>query len=80
MKKLGLILGLLLICSKAYCADIQPKQLIEIENSGGIAIVQKQPNNECQMQVIKIKKSGGFLLVQINGKIKDSDASVSNTK
>ena len=63
MKKLVFILSLLLICSKAYCADIQPKQLIEIENSGGIAIVQKQPNNECQMQVIKIKKSGGYISI-----------------
>ena len=80
MKKLVIILGLLLICGKGYCTELQPKQLIEIENSGGVVIVQKQPSNECQMQVIKIKKSGGFLLVQINGKIKDIDTTVSNSK
>lgn len=50
-----------------------PTQVIEIEKSGAVAILQKQPTNENQKQVIKIKKAGGFLLIQINGKIKDSN-------
>ena len=57
-----------------------PTQVIEIEKSGAVAILQKQPTNENQKQVIKIKKAGGFLLIQINGKIKDSDISLQNRK
>lgn len=48
-----------------------PTQVIEIEKSGAVAILQKQPTNEKQTQVIRVKKAGGFLLIQINGKIKD---------
>lgn len=50
-----------------------PTQVIEIEKSGAVAILQKQPTNEKQTQVIKVKKAGGFLLIQINGKVKDSN-------
>jgi hypothetical protein len=48
-----------------------PTQVIEIEKSGAVAILQKQPTNEKQTQVIRVKKAGGFLLIQINGKVKD---------
>lgn len=48
-----------------------PTQVIEIESSGAVAILQKQPTNEKQTQVIRVKKAGGFLLIQINGKVKD---------
>ena len=53
-----------------------PTQVIEIEKSGAVAILQKQPTNENQKQVINIKKAGGFLLIQINGKIKDYNTNV----
>jgi hypothetical protein len=68
MKKLLLILCLLAL---PCLAEEVTKQDIEIENAGGIAIIQKQPINANQFQVIKIKKSGGLLLIQINGKVKD---------
>lgn len=57
-----------------------PTQVIEIESSGAVAILQKQPTNEKQTQVIKVKKAGGFLLIQINGKVKDFDTSLQNRK
>lgn len=57
-----------------------PTQVIEIEKSGAVAILQKQPTNEKQTQVIKVKKAGGFLLIQINGKVKDFDTSLQNRK
>lgn len=57
-----------------------PTQVIEIESSGAVAILQKQPTNEKQIQVIKVKKAGGFLLIQINGKVKDFDTSLQNRK
>lgn len=73
MKKLVIILGILILGCKGFCADSElPQQVIEIESSGAVAIFQKQPATDKQLQVIKIKKSGGFLLVQINGKVKDT--------
>lgn len=57
-----------------------PAQVIEIESSGAVAILQKQPTSEKQTQVIKVKKAGGFLLIQINGKVKDFDTSLQNRK
>lgn len=57
-----------------------PTQVIEIESSGAVAILQKQPTSEKQTQVIKVKKAGGFLLIQINGKVKDFDTSLQNRK
>lgn len=55
-----------------------PTQVIEIESSGAVAILQKQPTTEKQTQIIRVKKAGGFLLIQINGKVKDSDISLQN--
>lgn len=68
MKKLALLLCLLTL---PCLAEEVTKQDIEIENAGGIAIIQKQPINARQFQIIKIKKSGGLLLIQVNGKVKD---------
>lgn len=69
MKKLALLLCLLTL--PCLAEEEVTKQDIEIENAGGIAIIQKQPINARQFQIIKIKKSGGLLLIQVNGKIKD---------
>lgn len=89
MKKVllaGLLLNVLVgLGMNAYAEDLTglneaPTQVIEIESSGAVAILQKQPTNEKQTQVIKVKKAGGFLLIQINGKIKDSDISLQNRK
>ncbi len=79
MKQLSIILGLLMLGCQGFCADIeQPTQVIEIEKSGAVAILQKQPANEKQTQLIRVKKAGGFLLIQINGKIKDTDINLQN--
>ena len=89
MKK-ALLAGLLLsvfvgLGTNTYAEDLTglneaPTQVIEIESSGAVAILQKQPTNEKQTQVIKVKKAGGFLLIQINGKVKDFDTSLQNRK
>lgn len=74
MKNIVLILSILMLGCQGFCADPElPQQVIEIESSGAVAIFQKQPTTDKQQQVIKIKKSGGFLLVQINGKVKNTD-------
>ena len=89
MKK-ALLAGLLLsvfvgLGTNTYAEDLTglneaPTQVIEIEKSGAVAILQKQPTNEKQTQVIKVKNAGGFLLIQINGKVKDFDTSLQNRK
>lgn len=80
MKKVllaGLLLNVLVgLGTNTYAEDLTglneaPTQVIEIESSGAVAILQKQPTNEKQTQIIKVKKAGGFLLIQINGKVKD---------
>lgn len=82
----GLFLSVLIgLGMNTYAEDLTglneaPTQVIEIEKSGAVAILQKQPTNEKQTQVIKIKKAGGFLLIQINGKVKDFDTSLQNRK
>lgn len=89
MKKVllaGLFLSVLVgLGMNLYAEDLTslneaPTQVIEIESSGAVAILQKQPTTENQKQVIKVKRAGGFLLIQINGKIKDSDISLQNRK
>lgn len=89
MKKVllaGLLLNVLVgLGMNVYAEDLTslneaPTQVIEIESSGAVAILQKQPTTENQKQVIKVKKAGGFLLIQINGKIKDSDTDLQNRK
>lgn len=72
MKKLVILLGILLLGCQGFCGDNETSQVIEIESSGAVTILQKTPLTNNQKQVIKIKKSGGFLLIQINGKIKDT--------
>lgn len=89
MKKVlfaGLLLNVLVgLGMNAYAEDLTslneaPTQVIEIEKSGAVAILQKQPTTKKQTQVIKVKKAGGFLLIQINGKVKDFDTSLQNRK
>ena len=78
-KFLALILMVLFTSLTAFAEEVTtatPTQIIEIEKSGAIAILQKQPTNENQQQVIRVKKAGGFLLIQINGKVKDTDITV----
>lgn len=77
---LNVLVGLGTICRAEDLTSLNevPTQVIEIEKSGAVAILQKQPHNEKQAQVIRVKKAGGFLLIQINGKVKDTDTSLQN--
>ena len=87
MKKVllaGVLLNVLIgLCMNVHAEDLTglneaPTQVIEIEKSGAVAILQKQPTNKKQTQIIRVKKAGGFLLIQINGKVKDFDTSLQN--
>nr|DAL34567.1 MAG TPA_asm: hypothetical protein [Caudoviricetes sp.] len=79
---LSVLVGLGTICRAEDLTGLNeaPTQVIEIEKSGAVAILQKQPINKKQTQVIKVKKAGGFLLIQINGKVKDFDTGLQNRK
>ena len=64
-------IGLNTYAEETTTVNEPPTQVIEIEKSGAVAILQKQPTNEKQTQIIRVKKAGGFLLIKIKGKIKD---------
>lgn len=70
MKKLLIILGLLFLGSQGFCADtVQPEQNFT-GNRASIA-VQKQPAID-NTQKQKIKNNWFCIIIQVNGKIKDS--------
>ena len=70
MKKLFVILFIALLGLPIFAQEETKdnEQLIDVENAGGLLLFQKQPAYEKQCQVIRIKKSGGITIIQINGK------------
>ena len=74
MKKLAIILTMLLLGSQAFCAETaQPEQNFE-DNRASISI-QKQPTTE-NSQKQKVKNNWFCIIIQVNGKINDTDTSV----
>ena len=76
MKKIAFILGLLLFCSQTVFADEvvnTANQDIVIEDNKAVFTIQKQPNDENSMQKQDVKRNWFCIVIQINGKIKDSD-------
>ncbi len=75
MKKLTIILSVLCLCVLSVKAgETEPKQnkqFVDVENTGGLFFFQKQPVSESQTQIIRVKKSGGITIIQINGKVKN---------
>ena len=69
MKKLAIILSLLLFCGQIVLADeVQPTQTAN--DNRAVVTVQKQPAKENKQQV---KNNWFCIVIQVNGKIKDSD-------
>lgn len=78
MKKLSIVLCLLLLGLQGFCADtLQPEQNFE-DNRASISI-QKQPATE-NTQKQKIKNNWFCIIIQVNGKIKDSAAAIPAAK
>ena len=76
MKKIAFILGLLLFCSQTVLADEvvnTANQDIVIEDNKAVFTIQKQPNDENSMQKQDVKRNWFCIVIQINGKVKDSD-------
>lgn len=70
---LSLMLASGIMC---YAKDLTPTneqatQSAEVEKSGAIFKIQKQPSNGITSQSIKVSKCGLCVLIQINGKVKD---------
>lgn len=70
---LGFIMSSGIMC---YAEDLTPDngqatQSMEVEKSGAIFKIQKQPSNGITSQSIKVSKCGLCVLIQINGKVKD---------
>ena len=69
MKKLSILLIALLFCSQIVLADeVQPAQTAN--DNRAVVTVQKQPAKENKQQV---KNNWFCIVIQVNGKIKDSD-------
>lgn len=72
MKKLSIILGLLLFCSQAcFAVDAVPEQVQEVIDTKAAIAVQKQPNYD-HNQKQEVKNNWFCIVIQVNGKVKDS--------
>lgn len=52
---------------------IDTSQTIEIEKSGGVVAIQKQPVTDKTIQIIRVSKCGICIIANLNGKVKDYD-------
>lgn len=87
MKKILFTLAALLMLSSTVMAEEQPiasaideaiqadkpVQGIDIEKSGAVFVIQKQPQKETSVQYVKVSKCGLVAIININGKVKDAD-------
>lgn len=67
MKRLSIILGILLFCGQGVLANDSAQK---VEDNKAVIAVQKQPSNEVQKQ--KATRNIACIIIQINGKVKDS--------
>ena len=76
MKKLAIILSLLLFCGQIVLADevqSNANQTQTIDTNKAVITVQKQPTDEKSAQKQNVKNNWFCIVIQVNGKIKDSD-------
>lgn len=76
MKKLIIALGIIFFCAQSVFANdnqIQANQDINIEDNKAVVTVQKQPTNAESMQKQVVKNNWFCIVLQVNGKIKDSN-------
>ena len=74
MKKIVVILGLCLFCTvQVQAEEITANQTIVSEDNKAVISVQKQPTDEKSAQMQDVKRNWFCVVIQVNGKIKDSD-------
>lgn len=80
MKKLACLLAILVFASSAVFAneDNSGKPEQKFDDNRAVVSVQKQPASENQKQ--GIRRNWFCIIVQVNGKVSDSAASLSDTK
>ena len=81
MKKLSIILALLFFCTQVVFANEvinTANQDIVIEDNKAVFTIQKQPNDENSMQKQEVKRNWFCIVIQVNGKVKDIDANISD--
>lgn len=75
MKNLLSILGIfcvLLFSSVCYAQDMtEAVQSVNVEKSGAVFKIQKQPMSGKSTQTVNVSKSGLCVIIQINGKVKE---------
>lgn len=70
MKKLAIVLSLVMLGCKGFCADmVQPEQ--NFKDNKAVITVQKQPATE-NTQKQGVKNNWFCIVVQVNGKVVDS--------
>lgn len=78
MKKLAIILSLMFFCGQTVFANNMAdnaNQEINIEDNKAVVSVQKQPIDDKSAQKQSVKNNWFCIVVQVNGKIKDSNNS-----
>jgi len=74
MKKVLSILGIVSLFLGNVCFAEETAiatQMVEVEKSGGVFAIQKQPVTSNTTQHIKVSKCGLCIIININGKVKD---------
>lgn len=67
-----LFISAILFCGEiAFAGETQTTQSVEVEKSGAIVAIQKQPVTSTTVQSIKVSRCGLCIIVNVNGKIKD---------
>lgn len=78
MRKLLLTLSILLIGSVCYAQETtEAVQSVNVEKSGAVFKIQKQPMTGKSTQTVNVSKSGLCVIIQINGKVKENDTKLS---
>lgn len=80
MKKLLILLALLsLLFLPAMASEIEPAnngvQETDIDASGVVLVVNKQPRTSENDQVVKVRRSGFVFIINCNGKVQVNDKS-----
>ena len=76
MKNLAIILSILFFCGQTVLADditVNANQEINIEDNKAVVSIQKQPVDEKSTQKQAVKNNWFCIVVQVNGKVKDSN-------
>lgn len=72
------IFCVLLMSSVCYAEDTtEAAQSVNVEKSGAVFKVQKQPMAGKSTQTVNVSKSGLCIIIQVNGKVKENDNTIS---